>query len=338
MPTTSRTDGPAISPPLRVVAVLPVFNDWEAADLIVTALAREFSRYSGLDARILLVDDGSTPRVSPHGLPGVDVLVLRRNLGHQRAIAVGLAWLNENIQADAVLVMDADGEDRPEDVPTLVAAYLAHDRRAAIFARRRRRLESPVFRAGYLAYRVLHRMLTGIPVRIGNFSLIPADVIRRLAVTSDVWSHYAAAAVKSRIPIVEVPIDRGRRMCGRSRMNLAALAAHGLSAISVFGDVVGTRLLVAATGTVIFAALLVLGGAVLHGLGYLTLSPLTLAVAVVVLALVAQTVTGCLAFALVQLARRDDLGCIPARDYRLFVQEYRNASPDETRRSAVRGI
>ena len=56
------------------------------------------------------------------GLSRVDVLELRRTLGHQRAISNALAHVHENRTTDAVVVMDEDGEDEPESVPELVAA------------------------------------------------------------------------------------------------------------------------------------------------------------------------------------------------------------------------
>ena len=50
---------------------------------------------------MLAVDDGSSPAgdsagASARALRRVDVLPLRRNLGHQRAIAVGLAYVEDH--------------------------------------------------------------------------------------------------------------------------------------------------------------------------------------------------------------------------------------------------
>jgi hypothetical protein len=45
-----------------------------------------------------------------------------------------------------------------------------------------------------------------------------------------------------------IDTSRGKRLFGKSRMNFVALVIHGLSAISVFGEVVATRLLISACG------------------------------------------------------------------------------------------
>jgi hypothetical protein len=67
-------------------------------------------------------------------------LRLRRNLVHQRTIAIGLAHIGE-YEARDVVVMDSDGEDDPRDVPRLVAR-MQEERGRSVFAERTRRSES----------------------------------------------------------------------------------------------------------------------------------------------------------------------------------------------------
>ena len=110
--------------PLRLVILMPAFEDFEAASLVCQALDRELAAVPGVTARVMLLDDGSPfgakgwSAFVPKSLERIDVLHLRRNLGHQRAIAVGLCQLADAVVCDAVVVMDADGEDRPEDATT----------------------------------------------------------------------------------------------------------------------------------------------------------------------------------------------------------------------------
>ena len=53
----------------------------------------------------------------------LQILHLQRNIGHQKAIAVGLAYIKENLACDKVLVMDSDGEDKPEDAAALLRQF-----------------------------------------------------------------------------------------------------------------------------------------------------------------------------------------------------------------------
>ena len=48
---------------------------------------------------------------------------------------------------------------------------------------------------------------------------------RRLVVVSELWNHYAAAVLRSRIPYAIIPTDRGTRIAGKPTMNWTAKAA-----------------------------------------------------------------------------------------------------------------
>ena len=101
------------------------------------------------------------------------------------------------------------------------------------------------FAVFYHLYRHLHRALTGVRVRVGNFSILPFAYLSTLVAMSELWNHYAAAVFRSKLAFRMIPIPRGTRIAGSSKMNFVALVSHGLSAISVFGDIVGVRLLIA---------------------------------------------------------------------------------------------
>lgn len=318
----------AAEQPLRLVVLMPVYDDWETADLVCRDLDARFAAESQVELQVLLVDDGSSSVRAPELCAGsfdvvraVHLLRLRRNVGHQRAIGIGLAWVHERLPADAVLVLDSDGQDRPADVATLLRAFETEGRRAAVFAARQKRPESTLFRVSYALYRGFHRVLTGFSVRIGNFSVIPTAHVARLLVSSDLWSHYAAAVVRSRVPLVTIPIDRGERIKGRSTMDFVALVAHGLSAISVFRERVGTRLLVGAVaGAALLAAFLV-AGAVLAIVSQPAV-PLWLWIVACSAALMTfQAVLALFVLAFIIMSQRDLLGFLPLRDYVYFVDD-----------------
>ncbi len=232
------------------VILIPVYNDWEPAAEVLRQVDAQLDA-KGRSYQVVLVNDGSqaTPdesllKTGFKAIESVRVINLCRNLGHQRALATGLCWVVQNASCSAIVVMDGDGEDMPAHVPALLANFDS-DTHGAVFAARTRRTESLVFQFFYHLYRLVHYVLTGVPVRIGNFSVISQRHAASLATSADLWNHYAAATVRSRIPIRTVPLPRGRRLSGQSRMRWASLVIHGLSAASVFGDVIGVRLLTA---------------------------------------------------------------------------------------------
>lgn len=307
-----------------LVVLTPVFNDWESLAGMLRSLDRVLCE-NQLEASVVVVDDGST--VPPKGqldgaayrrISRVEVLQLRRNLGHQRAIAIGLAFIHGERPCDAVVVMDADGQDRPEDVPRLLQKLQEGGGRTIVFAARMRRSENLLFKVGYHGYRAIHRALTGVSVRVGNFSIVPFWALGSLVVVSELWNHYSAAIFRSRLPYTTIPTERATRLAGDSRMNFFSLVLHGLSALSVFADVIGVRLLVGATlllGAVIASFVGVLLLRLGHGPGLATF----VSGVAVILAFQAAVVSGMLMFSI--LSARANLTFLPIRDYRHFVRD-----------------
>lgn len=244
----------------RLIVLMPVYCDWKAARIVCDRLDSAVAG-TGLAIQVVLVDDGTPAALrewwagETANLSSIDVLVLRRNVGHQRAIAVGLCYVADHIGCDAVVVMDSDGEDKPEDAIRLVHRWMSGERTAVVFAARGKRLENTTFRAGYHAYRIVHRLLTGISVRVGNFSVIPFDGVRRLVAMSELWNHYAAAVFRSKLAYEVEEIDRAPRVHGESRMNFVALVAHGVSAMATFSEVVATRILLSIAVLAVLVAL-----------------------------------------------------------------------------------
>jgi polyisoprenyl-phosphate glycosyltransferase len=317
----------------NLLVVIPIYNDWEAVALLLVALDRELA-LAGVAADVLLVDDGSTTLIGDQvstrqykAIVRIDVLGLRRNIGHQRAIAIALAYAHDRRPAATVLVMDGDGEDAPNDVPRLLARMEETGNRSVIFAARQRRSETFVFRIFYWLFRTMHRALTGIPVRVGNFSVIPASLVGRLVVVSELWNHYAAAVFKARLPRDSVPTVRGHRLMGESRMNFVALVSHGLSALSVHAEVIGVRLLVV---SVVIAAGVVGLIAVVVALRLSTSMAIpgwaTNAGGLLVLFLF-ETVAAAVFFIFLVLHSRSQPLFIPIRDYAFFIEGARTVYP-----------
>lgn len=320
----------------RLIILIPVFNDWQAVALLLPALDHALADCR-MRAEILLVDDGSTQAFEPALLPdsfehleAVNILHLRRNLGHQRAIAVGLVHIQRNVRCEAVVVMDGDGEDRPRDVVRLIDEFGRNGEQAIIFAQRARRMEKFSFQLCYRIYCALHWLLTGVRVRVGNFSILPWQAVERLVVVSELWNHYAAAVFRARLPYRTVPIDRGRRINGESKMNFVTLLVHGLSAISVFSDVVSTRLLVLASALL---AMIAGGGGALAGLrfvAHVAIPGWAGYAAAVLLILLAQALSGAFLLVFMVISSRANMTFIPLRDAHHFIDRQERVFATDT--------
>ena len=214
----------------KTIAIIsPVLDDWES----FTALVREIAFLltgSGLILHVYAVDDGSIEPFDPNSIvlaansciASIQVIRLAANLGHQRAITVGLCAVVEDDTVDMVLIMDSDGQDRPADIAALLAAEARHPHHV-VMAARGRRAESGAFRLAYWLYKLLFRALTGQVINFGNFCLIPMPAVRRLVHMPELWNNLAAAVMRSRLPYLTVPTNRGKRRFGCSKMNLPGI-------------------------------------------------------------------------------------------------------------------
>jgi len=312
--------------PTNLLIVMPVYDDWASAIEVCRRVDAVMPQMSA-SAEIMLIDDGSQIGY-PHALDVlklariqvVNVLALHRNLGHQRAIAVGLAYASANLSADAVVIMDADGEDPPEQIPTLLIEAEKESFSAVVFAERGRRVEGWLFRFLYLLYRTLHYALTGRKIRVGNFSILPWRLLNALVFYPELWNHYAAAVLQSRLPRAMTRLDRGRRIHGKSKMGFVDLVMHGLSALFAYHDLVATRLLignfvVVLVSVCLVSTLVVMGGAAPFAPWVRTI----FAVAIATLAGQFSTISLLAIFLVVM--NRSSYQFLPARDYVHFVRQ-----------------
>lgn len=315
-----------------VIVMIPVFNDWDSLSVLLEELASTLDAQD-LSIQVLIVDDASTKslaenfqRLECRAISKIGILSLRRNLGHQRAIAIGLAYIEENLPCEAVLVMDGDGEDQPSDVARLINRCKQEQYERVIFAKRAKRSEDWTFKVFYILYKSLYKSLTGQKIEFGNFSIIPYRALQRLVVVSELWNHYAAAILKSRIPYAEMSCTRGRRFAGKSKMNFVSLVIHGLSAISVFGDVLGVRLLILSSLLILLALagiIIIIAVRLFTDFAILGWSSTIASLFFIILM---QAVLVSLFFIFSILGNRNSSSFIPQRDYKYFVLDFQDLS------------
>jgi hypothetical protein len=210
------------------------------------------------EVRFIVIDDtaGQDPEIAGlRELGDVSVLQPPFNLGHQRALVYALRKTLPRIDdGDAVVTLDADGEDRPEDLPRLLAPLTSKPpaERKVVLALRTKRRESLGFKVFYRLFRLLFRSLTGATVRSGNFAALPASIAKRALKHPTFDLSYSSAILALDLPIEYVPCERGERYEGRSKMTYGKLAMHGLRMLMPFTD----RIAIRALGAFVFFGVL----------------------------------------------------------------------------------
>lgn len=225
----------------NIIVVTPVYEDAEASFRLFQELS-----FLPLNIYVVAVEDGSIRQpigistLEKAGLRGA-VLKLRRNVGHQRAIAIGLSYTSGFLTSnDKVVVMDSDGEDLPESISKLLNALDDNDY-DVIAAERKSRVETWKFKAFYFGYKNLFKLLTGRSISFGNFMAMKPFAVNRLVSMHELSIHIAGAVLASKLRTKRCPIDRGPRYAGHSKMNFVGLALHGFKGLMVFAEDVLVR-------------------------------------------------------------------------------------------------
>lgn len=303
---------------MTLAVVMPVFEDVKAT----AQLVRNLGATLGPDVFIVAVDDGSVTQpltpvaIAEAGLKGV-IIKIKRNVGHQRAIAVGIGHVAATMPKATCVVMDCDGEDKPESVPELLAA-LNDDGVDVVVAKRASRIETLRFKIFYLIYRYLFLALTGREIAFGNFMALKPKATQRLAQMQEVWTHVAASVIASKLRVRPIPIHRGPRYVGQSRMNFASLVLHGFRAFTVFAEDVLVRVGLACVVVIALSVLGILASILLKFLGMATPGWFSLALGVLVLIVFQTGTLTLISLMLAGIARNSNLTAI---DYRSLIDE-----------------
>jgi polyisoprenyl-phosphate glycosyltransferase len=302
-----------------LVVVIPVYEDRDAAKL----LFKEISTKIKCAVYIVAVDDGSVRNpinievIKNTGLNGV-VIKLKRNVGHQRAIAIGLNYVVDELNNQSqVVIMDSDGEDLPETINNLLEALSDSNTDIAV-ATRKGRVETLKFRVFYVVYKSIFKLLVGKSINFGNFMALKMSAVKRLTSMQELWLHIAGCVISSKLRITSCPLNRGGRYAGQSKMNFVSLALHGFKGVMIFAEDVLVRVGVMCS---VIAMTTIIAGIVafsLKILGFATPGWFSVALGILLLVFLQ---TGILALISLMLTGVMKNGSIATVDYKEFIGE-----------------
>jgi hypothetical protein len=178
--------------------------------------------------------------------------VLNSNIrtGSQKAILRGLNFLSTQHSESYALIMDGDGEDKPQDINSLFVTITGSS--SAVLAIRGTRHASKGFKIGLKFFQVVYRTLTGKKFLTGNFSLLGPETVKEVLALTSSQKHLSVSMIRYLSSIDFLKLDRGKRYRGKSKMNLSNFALHAFGAISVNSDIALIRLSIASFLTSVF--------------------------------------------------------------------------------------
>ena len=224
--------------------LVPIYNDWQSAFKLLEEINGQLEGWDA-DISVIIINDASTEQrpvntSSLKNLKSIHIVNMKKNKGHARCNAAGLKHINENEDFDYVIVMDGDGEDRPNELGNLLCkAYENVDK--VITADRVKRSEGLFFKFCYLAHKSLTFIFTGQSIKFGNYTCLPKFAVNMMAQQASTWSSFSGSLAKTIKNRSSVPSIRGERYFGPSKMSFINLLKHSLSIIAVFKTTVLIR-------------------------------------------------------------------------------------------------
>jgi len=222
---------------MKIKILIPIYNDWQSVfklleniDLVIAGLEEEVS--------VLIVNDASTeqrPEISLNlnNLKSIQVINMKENRGHAPCNAAGLKYINEREDVDYVIPMDGDGEDRPEEIRSLIEKAKEYPD-TVITANRIKRSEGLLFKFCYLIHKYLTFVFTGQSIKFGNYTCLTKSAVDKMSKEAATWSSFSGSLSKTVKDRRSVPSIRGPRYFGPSKMNFINLLKHSLSIVAVY--------------------------------------------------------------------------------------------------------
>ena len=228
----------------KFIVLIPVYNDWRSVFKLLENIDVQIKDWDA-EVSVLIVNDASTEErpkteISFKKIKSVRVVNMKQNRGHARCNAAGLKYLTEKEDFDYVIVMDGDGEDRPEELTSLFHKSKENPSKT-VTLNRIKRSEGPFFKLLYESHKILTYIFTGKLIKFGNYSCVPKADATKLAKEACIWSSFSGSVTKVISDRVSVPSIRGQRYFGPSQMNLFDLLIHSFSIVAVFRGTVIVR-------------------------------------------------------------------------------------------------
>lgn len=222
---------------MTISVVIPIYRSAAVLPELVARLTAMLQAQSPTFEIVAVNDacpDGSDTilRALAHEYPHLRIMTHPRNLGQQRAVLTGIRATTGQF----VVVLDADLQDAPEDIPTLLTS-LAQRRVDAVFAGRRGIYQSRSRMATSRLFKGLLASLLQVPRDAGSFVAMTRRTADAIKGYDGPHPYLLALVGATRLPIMSIPVPRSRRPVGHSsytafgRLRFAARALRTAWAI-----------------------------------------------------------------------------------------------------------
>ena len=195
----------------KIIFLIPVFNDWDSLKKLITEIDFNINVIKNFEFECLVVNDSSSiqqPEIQlPSNLKSIKILNMKKNRGHARCNAFGIRYISQKEHFDYIILMDGDGEDRPNELKSIINK-ISEKPDTSVVAKRIKRAEGPIFQFLYKTHKIITYIFTGELINFGNYSCLIKKDVKKLSTKASLWSSYSGT-VKNLLNLSEVNSIRG---------------------------------------------------------------------------------------------------------------------------------
>ncbi len=222
---------------MKHILVIPVYNDSRSLNKLIANLNIVLKKKKKIEHEILVINDNSSEKIKINGknfktIKKLSILTLKKNLGSQKAIAVGLKYLKSRKKKFLITVMDGDGEDDPNQVMKMIDSANQNPKHI-ITSNRKRREESLIIVSLYKLHLIITFLFTWKWISFGNFSTFYKDNLKNLLSNNYSWYAHSSSVLKN-CNIIRLYSKRKKRYFDKSKLGLISLIEHSLRVNVVF--------------------------------------------------------------------------------------------------------
>ena len=220
--------------------VVPCFNEEACLAELHQRLSAAARIAVGEDHEVVLVNDGSRDGSWPvmqrlaYADPHVVAVNLSRNHGHQLALTAGL----DLSRGDTILIIDADLQDPPELLASMLSAMRENDADVVYGVRKSRTGETAFKRAtAHGFYRLLSRATeVDIPLDAGDFRLMSRRALDALLAMPEQARFIRGMVAWIGFKQVPFPYDRQQRFASETKYPLRKMMRFAFDALTGFSS------------------------------------------------------------------------------------------------------
>ena len=217
------------------IILIPIYNDWNSLNILLKKIIdlKIFIKKT----KVIIVNDFSKEKIYIKKFLlrkklNIKVINLKKNIGSQRCIAVGLSYIKKNYLNSNIIIMDGDGEDNPLLIKKLLNFSIKKENKI-IVVNRTIRTENILIKILYEINFINFFLLTHKFIRFGNFSLLKSTALSKIKNSKDLWLAYPSTIIKNFTNIKMIFAKKEMRYAGQSKMSYFNLFTHVIRILSV---------------------------------------------------------------------------------------------------------